>query len=191
MTKTTLDRARYPGLLALIAVVGALAGFASSSAASPAKQRNDCPSTGPQGVSSNPWSKAHQSMAPTGAQVIFLCRYDGLNSHPPLSLTEDRSIVGARTKRRLISAFDALKALRGVPPPFCPADNGSEIVAVLVYKGGQKVEIATRLRGCQPVANGDINRLAANIDGKNPAGPRLIALLKRLIPRPRPVHTGY
>ena len=130
-------------------------------------------------------------MAPTGAHVIFLCRYDGLNSHPPLSLVEDRSIVGARTKRRLISAFDALRALRGVPPPFCPADNGSEIVAVLVYKGGQKVEIATRLRGCQPVTNGDINRLAANIGGKNPAGPRLIALLKRLIPRPRPVPNGY
>jgi hypothetical protein len=193
MTKDTLDRARYAGLAALIALVGALAGFASSSAARPAssaKQDTDCPSTGPQGVSTNPWSEAHHAMAPAGAQILILCRYNGLNSHPPLSLVVSRR-VGPKARRQLISDFDALKALRGVGPIACPADNGSEVVAEFAYAGGHSVEIATRLRGCQPVTNGDINRLAANIDGKNPAGPRLIALLKRLIPRPPPVPNGY
>lgn len=130
-------------------------------------------------------------MAPAGAQMITLCRYAGLNSHPSLKFVRLNYVTDPRIVHRLTSDFDALKALRGVPPPFCPADNGSEVVAYLYY-GGHRIEIATRLRGCQPVTNGDISRLAANIDGKNPAGPRLIALLKRLIPRPRPVvPNGY
>jgi hypothetical protein len=180
MTKTTVNRARYAGLLTVIALVGALAGLASSSAARPAaKHLSLCPSTGPQGVPANRWSEAHHSMAPAGAQTLFVCRYTGLNTHPALILIVSRRI-GPEARRRLISDFDALKALRGVGPIACPADNGSEVVAEFAYKGGHKVEIATRLHGCQPVTNGDINRLAANIDGKNPAGPRLIALLKRL-----------
>ena len=167
-------------IAALVAMVGAPGGLAFSSAP---RENIACPVRGPQRVSANPWEQAHHSMAPAGASPIVLCRYAGRGAHPPLKLIGSLVLLHGKFKRELIADYNALKPIRGVPPPFCPADNGSEVVAHLFYKGGHRVEIATRLRGCQPVTNGDINRLAANIDGKNPAGPRLIALLKYLTPR--------
>ncbi len=119
-------------------------------------------------------------MAPHGAQTINLCRYAGLNARPAMKLIGSDLVTSPASKRQLTSKFDALKKVHGAVAAFCPADRGREVLAQLSYPDGHEVTIATQLGGCYGVTNGDINRLAANINGKNPDGPRLIALLRRL-----------
>lgn len=119
-------------------------------------------------------------MAPRGAQRINLCLYSGLNAHPALKLVGSDLVTSQATRRQLIAKFDALKKVHGAIAAFCPADRGREVLAQLSYRDRREVTILTQLGGCYGVTNGDINRLAANINGKNPDGPRLIALLRRL-----------
>ncbi len=107
----------------------------------------------------------------------MLCRYSGLNDHPPSSLTAIRALRGRGRVRKLVARFDALRPLTGTA--HCPADDGSQILAVLFYGGGHRVTISVGLTGCNLVTNGDLHRIAANIGGQNPAGPRLLAELER------------
>jgi len=50
-------------------------------------------------------------------------------------------------------------------PPFppgafaCPADDGSQILALLAYPNAKHVTIAVELTGCQRVTNGDLVRI--------------------------------
>lgn len=66
-------------------------------------------------------------------------------------------------------------------PVACPADNGSQILAVLSYPGGRAVHISVSLTGCASASNGSINRSAAGIGTPRPFGPALLALLERLV----------
>jgi hypothetical protein len=60
----------------------------------------------------------------------------------------------------LVRAFDALPP---VPPiPFhCPSDDGSEVVALAAYRGGESVTVELDRTGCQRVTNGDLIRIAS------------------------------
>jgi hypothetical protein len=42
----------------------------------------------------------------------------------------------------------------------CPADDGSQILALLAYPNGSQVTIGVELTGCQRVTNGDPVRIA-------------------------------
>jgi hypothetical protein len=148
-----------------------------------------CPRVGPRRVSANSWPKAKRRMAPRGAQVINLCRYRVDRYGNPGSLAGNDMVATQPTKRQLISKFDALKQLRGVRSPLrCPREDGKEILANLYYRKHRRVQILVALTGCQPVTNGNVHRLAVNVDGKNPAGPRLITQLKRLTSHQRTYH---
>jgi hypothetical protein len=136
-----------------------------------------CSQTAPGQVQANSWPRVRHRLAPRGAQSIELCRYSGLNSHPASALAGSDYITNHRTIDRLVRRFDALKRMpRGV---FCPADDGSQVLATLFYAGHQ-VTISTRLTGCQLVSNGEIERTAADFKNRNPAGPKLVSELERL-----------
>ena len=113
-------------------------------------------------------------MAPQGARLINLCRYSGLNAHPPLRLAGNYLVFLLDEKRQLIRELDALARQHGFIA--CPADTGEEVMAILYYRTHQ-VRVTVGLTGCDDVTNGDINRLALNIGGTHPAGPRLLSQL--------------
>jgi hypothetical protein len=161
------------GVSALVA--GALLGAGGASANNPAPA---CASRGPHGMHHNPWPPAQHRLAPHGAQAIQLCRYSGSNGHPAFGLVRSRGVFREARIHRMVGLFDALK-----PAPSrafsCPADDGSQIVATLFYRE-HAVQISVTLSGCETASNGDLMRAAFNFDGHNPAGPKLVAQLKRL-----------
>src|SRR5437868_4733414 len=45
-----------------------------------------CPKRSPTQLGAETWTPAKTELAPPGASAIRLCRYSGLNAHPPLTL---------------------------------------------------------------------------------------------------------
>jgi hypothetical protein len=83
--------------------------------------------------------------------------------------------------RGLVGEFDRLPP----PPPgavACPNDDGSQIVALLAYRGDRAVTITVGLTGCVAVTNGSLQRTAAGMGSPPAFGPQLVAQLKRLVP---------
>jgi hypothetical protein len=118
-------------------------------------------------------------LAPPGATAIRLCRYGAL---PSLLLQRSVLQTSLSLVSGLVRVFDRLPQ----PPPgpvACPADNGSQIVALVAYPAGQRVTISVDLTGCAIVTNGSLSRSAAGVGTPRPYGPQLLAELGRL--------TGY
>ncbi len=118
-------------------------------------------------------------LAPPGVVAIRLCRYSGLGS-PGFAwkLVRSRRFTNHVLITELVGEFDALKS----PPPgaafACPNGDGSLIVALLAYEGGEHVRIKVDRTGCQGVTNGDVASLA---DGYGTAvGPKLERQLNAL-----------
>lgn len=154
--------------------------------ASAAQLAPTCPRTGPQHVQRNSWAAAHRQLAPKGALAIRLCRYAGLNAHPRGKLVAARLVFGHRTIAMLTREFDSLKRFprRAIA---CPRDADAEVLATFVYSHAHQVRIQVHLQGCNPVSNGNLIRTAANLNGKNPDGPRLLAHLRQLTRGPSSV----
>jgi hypothetical protein len=127
-------------------------------------------------VPSNTWSQARAQLAPAGATAIRLCRYTGVNAHPPRSLVRSTLLTSRTTVTGLVQNFDRLRSVTGTFS--CPVDDGSEIIAALAYPHGRAVTISVGLRGCQRVTNGAIQRTASGTNGQ--PGPALVAQLERL-----------
>jgi hypothetical protein len=126
------------------------------------------------------WWAATRKLAPVGATAIRLCRYGGLNDHPRLKLLNAALVINRRTVGHVIQEFDSLKQ-GPAGSVACPSDDGSQILALVAYPRAHRVTISVGLTGCSRVVNGDVSRTAANFAGKNPAGPELVGLLKRLV----------
>ncbi len=138
-----------------------------------------CPAKSPRAIQTNSWPRAHRRLAPHGARLITLCRYSGINSHPSYGLVASEVVSRHATIHRLVHRFDALKP--APPGAFsCPADQGSDILAMLAYPGEHQVRILVTLTGCAAASNGDVSRAVFNFNGRNPQGPKLVAELKRL-----------
>jgi hypothetical protein len=131
------------------------------------------------GVAPSRWPAARHQLAPPGPGAIRLCRYSGLNDHPPMTLVSSALVGSAQVRHRLVGRLDALPR----PPAIaaCPSDDGTAIVAHLAYPTGRAVTIRVGLNGCRSVTNGDVWRTAAGS-----VGDRLIAQLERLSGPPRP-----
>ncbi len=130
-------------------------------------------------VAPNHWPAARRHLAPRGPSAIRLCRYSGLNDHPPLTLVSSGLVGSLRARQRLVKRFNSLP----LPPPIaaCPSDSGAAIVAHLAYRDGRAVTIRVGLDGCLLATNGDVWRTAAGS-----VGDRLIAQLERLSDPPHP-----
>jgi hypothetical protein len=174
--------------LALGAAAVALADRDDRGAAARASPAEHCSRTAPLRIPADSWSPARRELAPPGASKIVLCRYSGLNAHPPLALTRSVVLTAPRLVRDLVRKFDALPAQTGTVA--CPVDEGSQIVARLGYRDGHVVRIAVGLTGCETVTNGSSYRTAARIGTPPTLGPRLIAQLLRLTARDAPVQAG-
>jgi len=81
--------------------------------------------------------------------------------------------------RELVSQFDRLPPLRGAVA--CPADDGSQIVALLAYPSGHRVTISVGLTGCELVTNGSVHRTALGMGSPPAFGPQLVTQLERLV----------
>jgi hypothetical protein len=127
-------------------------------------------------IQSNAWPATRRYLAPPGAIAIRLCRYGIL---PGVPLERSRLLTSLSVIGRIVGDFDKLPSL-GVPAPACPADSGSEILALLAYPTGQRVAISTGLTGCSEVTNGDLNRSAGGFGTPRPFGPQLVSELERL-----------
>ncbi|HTX10309.1 MAG TPA: hypothetical protein VME22_16930 [Solirubrobacteraceae bacterium] len=53
-------------------------------------------------------------------------------------------------------------------PINCPDDDGSEIVALLTYPGGQRLTIRVDLTGCGTVTNGSVVRTTMGTGSPSP-----------------------
>jgi hypothetical protein len=171
------------GASVLAALAFGLTACGAASAARPASTHSDppgrpaaCAATAPRRIPSNPWPQARGQLAPAGASAIRLCRYAGLNAHPPRRLRRTALIFNRTTVANLVRAFDRLPSATGTLN--CPVDDGSQILALLAYPHGHAVSISVGLRGCQSVTNGDLRRTASGTTGQ--PGPVLIAQLERL-----------
>jgi hypothetical protein len=161
-----------------------LAGCGSSSSSSGGPHGRQaflapCPTRLPSRVPVQRWSAARAELAPPSASAIRLCRYAGLNAHPRLTLVGSRLLDSRSLVHQLVSEFDRLPSLTGAVA--CPADDGSQIVALLSYPNGHQVTISAGLTGCALVTNGSVHRSAAGIGSPRPFGPQLLAQLERLI----------
>ena len=139
-----------------------------------------CSNHAPSRVSPDAWSLTRVELAPPGASAIGLCRYSGLNDHPRLTLIRAAAVTAPSLVGRLVGEFDRLPASEGAVA--CPDDNGSEIIARLVYPNRHLVTISVGLTGCERVTNGSVNRTAAGIGAPPAFGPELLTQLKRLTP---------
>lgn len=125
----------------------------------------------------NAWAPARKQLAPPGASAVRLCRYNALNTKPPLALAGSALVTSAKSVKAIVAELDALRPLpRGI---FCPLDDGAAINALLAYSGGHAVLVRFELTGCGTVSNGNVTRWAGN----STAGSDLVALIERL--------TGY
>jgi hypothetical protein len=169
-------------MLALASV--ALAASTTSAAPRRRAEMRACSRRAPERIEPEGWGAAQHVLAPKGADTILLCGYSGLNAHPALSLVRSRLLTQPALIRDLVRRFDGLpRGPRG--PIACPADDGSQILALLVYPRGREVRISVGETGCNMVTNGTVHRTASGF-GRHPSrGPRLLARLKRLL-RPRP-----
>jgi hypothetical protein len=126
------------------------------------------------------WSPARKRLAPPGANMIELCRYEALNAPPPLVVDRMRLLRGARVVSGLVHQFDMLP----LPPPgptACPNEDGSQIIALLGYPDGHAVTISVGLTGCEAVTNGTVSRTAFGFGSPRAFGPQLVSHLKRLL----------
>ena len=164
------------GTLAAIVLGGSGCGASTaepirSSYLSASLLRPSCADRAPR-IPNNPWPPTRRYLAPSGAIAIRLCRYGVL---PRLVLKRSRLLTSSRVIHRIVGDFDKLPS-PGVPSPACPADFGSEILALLAYPAGQRVAISTGLTGCSEVTNGNLNRSALG----SPYGLPLVSELERL-----------
>lgn len=133
----------------------------------------------PEHVAPNAWTPARRRLAPGRPDAIRLCRYSRLADHRRVRLVRSRLLSDPTLLTQLVVEFNEL-------PPFppgafaCPADDGSQIVALLAYSNGRQVTIAAELTGCQGVTNGDVVRIANGYGDHPRLGPRLLTELKRL-----------
>lgn len=116
--------------------------------------------------------------------MIILCRYAGLDSQPTFKLTGSHVVAGGATLDRLVRRFDLIRPFPRHQAFACPNDDGSQVVATLHYRR-HTVRISVGLGGCNVVTNGDLRRSAANLENKNPVGPKLLAELRALTSPPR------
>ena len=141
-----------------------------------------CSKRSPASIARNGWSPPHVVLAPAGASAVRLCRYSGLNAHPPLTLARAALHTSPSLVRRLVREFDRLPAL-GPGVLVCPFDDGSEIVALLSYPDRHAVAISVGLLGCATVSNGNLHRTASGIGSPRRLGTQLLVELEHL--------TGY
>lgn len=174
------------GMVVLVLSVTAIAGIGSaaparSATARPAAVRSAACSRGaPGAIGPESWGPARHMLAPEGAQAIRLCRYSGLNAHPALSLVSFRVLTRHSRVAELVRRFDGLpRPPRGAVA--CPADDGSQILAMLAYPHGQEVKISVGETGCNDVTNGTVRRTASGYGPHPKRGPRLLAQLERLL----------
>jgi hypothetical protein len=139
-----------------------------------------CSAAAPPGAPAERWAAARHELAPAGASEIRLCRYSGLNDHPPMTLVRSRLLGRGRLVAQLLSRFDGLPSgPRGAVS--CPADDASQILALVAYPGGREVRISVGLTGCELVSNGSVHRTTSGYGPHPRRGPRLLAQLKRLV----------
>lgn len=139
-----------------------------------------CSHAAPRGISAERWSAARRELAPASASEIRLCRYSGLNDHPPLRLVRSRLLSHNRLVAQLVKRLNGLPSgPRGAVS--CPTDDGSQILVLVAYPGGREVRISVGLRGCELVSNGSVHRTASGYGPRPRRGPRLLAELERLV----------
>jgi hypothetical protein len=119
---------------------------------------------------------ARDTLVPGHPDTVQLCRYSGLNGHPPLMLLRTRVVTNAATVARLARGLDAL------PKPStgtinCPADFGDAVIAVFGYRTGLPDPVTVALSGCGAVGNGHLTRLAG--PAKSPVTAQLEQLTRR------------
>lgn len=146
-----------------------------------------CARRSPLQVRTESWSLARRELAPVGASAIRLCRYSGGNDHPPRALVHSVLLSASNLVRDLVREFDELPS-QGPGGIACPSDDGSQIVALLAYPGGQLDRIAVHLAGCQEATNGSVFRLALGVGSPPAFGPQLVAQLERLTASEPPVY---
>jgi hypothetical protein len=109
-----------------------------------------------------------------------LCRYSGVNDSHRDRLLRARLLSDPVLVTRLVGQFNELAPF---PPGTyaCPADDGSQIVALLGYPNGKEVTVAFALTGCRAVENGDLVRSTYGYGSHPHLGPGLLAELEQLV----------
>ncbi len=144
--------------------MAALAFAACASAAKPdhlGPPQAACPATDHQ-IAASRTPGAHGKLVPHRPTGLTLCRYRGLNPDPKQAGTLQRTqpVAAAQTIAWLTRHLNALPRFPSGPMS-CPADDGSEIVAIFHYAKAPDDPVTVDLTGCQGVTNGHLRRWAA------------------------------
>jgi len=113
---------------------------AASGGATPAAQPSPCPPRAISQVAPNGWSAARRELAPQNPVAMRLCRYLGRNTALPLGLARSRLLNQPALLARLVDELDTLPPFPRVPL-FCPLDDGSQVLALLAYPGGERATV--------------------------------------------------
>jgi hypothetical protein len=136
-------------------------------------QLSACASSGGH-TASTPAELSASELVPGAPRAMVLERYGAIPQESQVVARvriDDATVVKALTEE-----------LNGLPPvplgrPSCPNDNGSRMVATLIY-AHQELQVQIALSGCPEASRGALRRW-----GLEPAGSRLIARLERLAAR--------
>jgi hypothetical protein len=143
-----------------------------------AEQPSACPQRALTKVPVNGWAAARRELVPKGPTALWLCRYPGLGTSVALGLGRSRQVTETGLIAQLAGEFDTLPPYPGLTYR-CPLDDGSQILALLRYAGGERVTVALATTGCRRVTNGDLVRVASGYHD-TPVAQRLDAELSTL-----------
>lgn len=126
------------------------------------------------------WPAARGEFTPPGPVAIQLCRYSAEVGRPVLRLMSSRRL----TANKVVSFFAG--ELAALPQPHgtvvCPADDGSQVVATLLYSQSRSVAVSVGLRGCETATNGTVSRTASGFGSPPEKVPQLVDQLERILP---------
>jgi hypothetical protein len=76
--------------------------------------------------------------------------------------------------------------LAALPPQHgtvvCPADDGSQVVAILTYPQSRTLAVSVGLRGCETATNGTVSRTASGFGTPPEKVPPLVNQLEHILP---------
>lgn len=126
------------------------------------------------------WPAAERQLAPPGPVAIQLCRYSAAVGRPVLRLVSSRRLTAPKAVAFFAAELAALPRQHG--PVACPEDDGSQVVAALMYPGRKDLGISVGLRGCETVTNGAVTRTASGFGTPPQKAPPLVHQLERILP---------
>lgn len=102
---------------------------------------------------------ATNTLVPSGATSLAICRYEGMNPPPTgaqFQLLAAGKVTDPNAINQITTSINVLSADTGSSS--CPAEDGSAVLAIFRYPSGSADPVRMDLGGCGGVTNGHVKR---------------------------------